>query len=401
MHLLLFLISLSCVASLDNGITLPPLGWSTWNHFRGAINETLIKSVADAMVASGLVEAGYTHINIDDAWALPARDASGDLVPNPALWPSGMPALAAYVAARGMTLGIYTSHCEFTCQGFPGSLGHEEQDAALFASWPVALVKNDNCAGRAGLPACDDAAAFCAMRDALNRTGRRIAYQVHWGNSVYPQRTIAGVANSWRVAVDMSATWASVLRLADDAAPLNALSRPGAFLDLDMLEVGNGMTAAQDRSHFALWCFFASPLIAGNDPRAMAPAARDTLRTRALIAVDQDALVVAARLVAAAPGCTFGGNQPGEACAWQAFARPLADGSTALLILNRGAAPAANVTVDVAFTLLDGVTGTNAVFDLWRDNAPLGDFTGSFAATVEPFDTAAVRLVPKTAPAGA
>jgi len=229
------------------------------------------------------------------------------------------------------------------------------------------------------------------MRDALNKTGRSIAYQVHWGNGIYPQRSIGQIANSWRIGGDMAPTWASVLRLVDDAAPVNALSRPGAFLDLDMLEVGNGMSDTQDRSHFALWCFFASPLIAGNDPRSMTPAARATLLTRALIAVDQDPLVVAARIVATDADCSFGFNQ-GSACGWQAFARPLADGSTALLILNRGLT-GKNVTVSVLFTLLDGAATTNNAFDLWRDNAPLGQFSGSFQATVAPFDTVAVRLV--------
>jgi len=390
---LLFLTLLARGAlTLDNGVALPPLGWSTWNALRGNFTEAVLRDVADAMVSSGLVGAGYTLLNIDDAWPLKARAADGSLVPNPALFPSGMPALAAFLAARGMRLGIYTSHCAITCEGFPGSLGHEAQDAALFASWPAALVKNDNCANRAGFPACDDAAAFAAMRDALNATGRRIAYQVHWGNSIYPSRTIGDVANSWRVGLDIKPEWASVLRLVDDAAPLNALSRPGAFLDLDMLEVGNGMSDTQDRSHFALWCFFASPLVAGNDPRRMSAAARATLTTRALIAVDQDALVVAARLVAAAPGCTFGGNQPAGSCAWQAFARPLADGSTALLVLNRGE-DAASVSVSVLFSLLDGVAHAVDAFDLWRDNAPLGAFAGAFNATVAPFDTAAVRLV--------
>ena len=381
--------------SLDNGVTLPPLGWSTWNALRSNYNESVIHEVADAMVSSAMVAAGYTHLNIDDAWSLRERDtSSGSLIPNPEMWPSGMPALASYLTARGLSLGIYTSHCSLTCLGFPGALGHEEQDAQLYASWPVTLLKNDNCANRVGFPACDDTAAFTAMRDALNKTGQTIAYQVHWGNSIYPQRTIGNIANSWRVAVDMQPTWDSVLRLVDDAVQINALSKPGAFLDLDMLEVGNGdLTDVQGRSHFALWCMFASPLIAGNDPRHMSAATLATLLTKSLIAVDQDSLVIAARLVATDKGCTYGGNQ-NSSCAWQAFARPLADGSTALLILNRGLTQA-SVNVNVLFTLLDGVAPVNDAFDLWNDNAPLGVFSGNFNATVAPFDTVAVRLVAK------
>lgn len=171
---LLSLAALPTGSALNNGVLLPPLGWSTWNTLRGNISEAILRDVADAMVASGLVAAGYTHLNIDDGFLLRDRAADGSLQVNPALFPSGMPALAAYISARGLSLGIYTSHCAKTCQGFPGSLGHEEQDAALFASWPVTLVKNDNCANRAGFPACDDAAAFTAMRDALNKTGKPI-----------------------------------------------------------------------------------------------------------------------------------------------------------------------------------------------------------------------------------
>ncbi len=130
------------------------------------------------MVSSGMVAAGYNYLNIDDGWPMKSRDAKGNIVVNPTLFPSGMPALASYLSARNISLGIYTSHCSTTCQGFPGSYGYETQDAATYASWPASFVKSDNCAGRAGHPACNDTQGFTAMRDALNATGRQFVYSV-------------------------------------------------------------------------------------------------------------------------------------------------------------------------------------------------------------------------------
>jgi hypothetical protein len=146
--MVLFLLLVSLASALDNGVALPPMGWSTWNTLRAAFNESVLHDVAAAMVSTGLVGAGYVHLNIDDGYLSLNRGADGNLVPNPSMFPSGMPALAGFLAQRGMELGIYTSHCEKTCLGFPGALGHEKQDAELYASWPVSLVKNDNCQER-------------------------------------------------------------------------------------------------------------------------------------------------------------------------------------------------------------------------------------------------------------
>ena len=390
---------------LDNGVLLPHMGWSTWNTLRGKFNESVLREVADAMVASGLAAAGYTLLNIDDGWPLPKRAADGSIVVNPALFPSGMPALAAFLAARAppMALGIYTGHCSLTCQGFPGSLGHEAQDARTYASWPATFVKSDNCpGGSAG--GCNDTQAFSAMRDALNATGRRFAYNVHWGNSVYPLRRIAGICNSWRVAIDMKPSWADVLRLIDVAAPLGGYAGPGAALDLDMLEVGNGMLESEDRAHFSMWAMFASPLVAGNDPRTQSAATIAILTNALVIRVDQDPLVVPARIVAQAGNCKPGEN-PAPVCSWQAFARPLADGSTALALLNRGGnatasgggdAPSPPANISVSFFLLDDVgAGPYEAIDLWAGGASRGEWRGAFWALVPPHDVVMVRLVPK------
>ena len=374
------------------------MGFSTWNTLRTHFNESVLRDVADAMVASEMVRAGYTLLNIDDGWPLHERDADGNIVVNPALFPSGMPALASYLAARGMALGIYTGHCNLTCQSFPGSLGHEAQDAATYASWPAAFVKSDNCPGGSG-GGCNDTQAFSAMRDALNATGRRFVYNVHWGNSVYPLRRIASVCNSWRVAVDMKPSWADVLRLLDVAAPLGGYAGPGAALDLDMLEVGNGMLESEDRAHLSMWAMMASPLVAGNDPRNMSAATAAILTNALVIAVAQDALVVPARVVAQAGDCRPGADPP-PPCGWQAYARPLADGSTALALLNRGGnatgTPSPPANVSVSFFLLDDVgAGPYEALDLWAGGASRGLWRGGFWALVPPHDVVMVRLVPR------
>ena len=316
-------------AGLDNGVLRPPLGWSTWNTLGANFNESVLRDVADAMVSSGMVSAGYEYLNVDDGWPLRERGADGSIVVNPALFPSGMPALATYLRARGLKLGIYTSHGNLTCLGFPGSVGHEQQDAQTYASWPAALVKNDHCAGRPGFATVNDARAFGAMRDALNGTGLPFVVSVHWGNTLYPHKKIADFANMWRIDWDLDANWAAILRLIDTATPLHGYAGPGAFLDLDILEVGRGMSEGEDRAHFSMWAMLASPLIAGNDPRTQSAATTAILTNALVLAVDQDPLVVPARIVAQPSGCELY-----DSCTWQAWARPLEGGAQAVALLN-------------------------------------------------------------------
>jgi alpha-galactosidase len=402
---LLLALSATVSTSLNNGVVLPPIGWSTWNTLRDNFTEAALHDIANAMVASGMVASGYSYFNIDEGcvrafvrvcavthstprrrWSTFARDAQGDLVVDTAKLPDGMPALAAFLAARGMKLGIYTAHCAMTCMLHPGSWLHEAQDAALFASWPAAFVKSDNCAWRAQHPGCNDTQAFIAMRDALNATGKPFVYSVHWGNSVYPFRTLATVANMWRVAVDMQATWASVLRLVDASAPLGGYAGAGAFNDMDMLEVGNGMTLSEDTAHFSMWAMLASPLIAGNDPRTMTPDTVRILTNAFVLAVDQDPLLAPARVVQQSNDC----EPPGGVCSWQAWQRPLADGSAAVALLNR--ASNNSVAFAVPFDLMDGVPATVSAYDLWANGALVGSFTDILTANVAPHSVAMWRL---------
>ena len=259
----------------------PQMGWSTWNKFQGNISEEIIKGIADAMVASGLSEAGYQYINIDDCWH-GQRDADGFIQCDPKKFPNGMKALADYVHAKGLKLGIYSDCGTGTCAGLPGSLGHEYQDALQYARWEIDYLKEDWC----------------------NTIGPDI-----WCNfdsiRVHPQGfTDIGVMQCIRL-----------------CEPLRRYAGPGHWNDPDMLEVGNGMTVNEDRAHFTMWCMMASPLILGNDLRAMSQETKAILMNREMIAVDQDELGVQGLRVATEQGLEF-------------WFKPLKGGDLAMTILN-------------------------------------------------------------------
>jgi alpha-galactosidase len=164
------------VRALDNGLArTPPMGWNSWNSFHCDVSADLVEATADAMVASGMKDAGYTYVNIDDCWLLKQRGAHGELVPDPAKFPHGIEAVADYVHGKGLKLGIYESAGATTCAGYPGSIGHEKEDAAQFARWGVDYLKYDNCGDKRGQTYQQ---RYTAMRDALARSGRAIVYSI-------------------------------------------------------------------------------------------------------------------------------------------------------------------------------------------------------------------------------
>ncbi len=275
----------------------PPMGWNSWNTFQGNINEQLVRDVADAFVDLGLREAGYQYIVIDDGWMLPERNADGNLVPDPAKFPNGMKAVADHVHARGLKFGIYNCAGSMTCLGLPGGRGHEYQDARLYASWGVDLLKYDWCHTE-GLNA---QGAFTTMRDAIRAAGRPMVLSIcEWGENK-PWTWGADVGHLWRVTIDIINCWEcemshgswtslgvwNIIELHDD---IKRYSGPDHWNVFDMLEVGNGLTDAEDRSHFAKWCILASPLFMGNDLRTMRKETLAILANKEVIAVDQDPL---------------------------------------------------------------------------------------------------------------
>ena len=297
--LLLLLLPVIGRAQTRESLSLTPqMGWSSWNNFQGNINEDIIKSIADAMVASGLKDAGYTYINIDDCWH-GKRDADGFIQADPKHFPHGIKALADYVHSRGLKLGIYSDAGSETCAGRPGSLGHEYQDALQYARWGIDYLKYDWC----NTTNVNAQGAYQLMRDAIQAAGRPIFFSMcEWGDN-HPWRWAKGIGDSWRIGPDIWCSFdstrvfptyiqCSVIDCINRNDSLRSYAGPGHWNDPDMLEVGNGLSANQDRAHFTMWCMMASPLILGNDVRNMSDETKAILTNRDLIAIDQDKLGV-------------------------------------------------------------------------------------------------------------
>ncbi|NHZ81792.1 glycoside hydrolase family 27 protein [Massilia sp. CCM 8695] len=314
----------------ENLAATPQMGWNSWNKFACNIDEKLIRETADAMLRIGMQDAGYEYVNIDDCWH-GKRDKNGNVQPDPERFPSGMKALADYVHAKGLKLGIYSDAGATTCGGRPGSRGHEYQDAITYAAWGIDYVKYDWCDTK-GLNA---AAAYTTMRDAIRSAGRPMLLSMcEWGDNK-PWEWGADIGHSWRTTGDIYPCWDceinhgswsafGVLRILDKQAGLRKHAGPGHWNDMDMMEVGMGMTEDEDRAHFSIWAMMASPLISGNDLRSMPESTRKILTNKDVIAINQDKLGVQA----------WKFMSEGTLELW---AKPLADNGRALMILNRGA----------------------------------------------------------------
>jgi alpha-galactosidase len=365
----------------SNGLAqTPPMGWNSWNKYGCEINEQLIRRQADAMVASGMKAAGYRYIVIDDCWQA-SRDSAGNIVADPQRFPSGVGALADYIHSKGLEFGIYSDAGDRTCQKRPGSRGHEYQDAAQYAAWGVDYLKYDWC----NTESLDARAAYGTMSDALRASGRAIVFSIcEWGIHEPWLWAAAAGGNLWRTTPDISdgwvgkarhVDWFGVLDILDLQVGLESYAGPGHWNDPDMLEVGNGgMTVEQYRAHFSLWALLAAPLIAGNDLATMNPAIAQILTNRAVIAVDQDPLGVEGRRA----------SKDGDAEIW---VRPLAGGSQAVVLLNRGDSPRP-IQLTWETLRLPSYVPVDAV-DLWT-NERIRGATKALRFTVAP--TSAVML---------
>ncbi|MEV6836275.1 NPCBM/NEW2 domain-containing protein [Streptomyces sp. NPDC051133] len=371
-------------ASADGLALTPPMGFNNWNstHCRADFDEAMVEGIADLFVAKGLKDAGYQYVNLDDCWALPKRDADGKLVPDPARFPHGIKAVADYVHAKGLKLGIYTSAGTKTCNsaGFPGALGHEYSDARQFADWGVDYLKYDNCNNQG----VDAKQRYTTMRDALRATGRPIVYSIcEWGENK-PWQWAADVGHLWRTTGDISDSWSSMLSIVKQNLPLAPYAGPGHWNDPDMLEVGNGgMSDTEYRSHFSLWSVMAAPLLIGTDLRKASPAAFDILDNKDVIAVDQDPLGKQGTVVSSAGG------------RW-VIAKEMKDGSRAVALFNESATAQRIATTADATGLPEAPAYT--LRDLWQHR----DYNtaGTIAATVPAHGTVLVRVAADTDWAG-
>jgi alpha-galactosidase len=329
----------------------PPMGWNSWNTFGCNINEQLIRTTADAMVSSGMAAAGYKYVNIDDCWMAPQRDAEGRLAADPVRFPNGIKALADYVHAKGLKLGIYSSAGSHTCAGKPASQNHEIVDAQTWASWGVDLLKYDNCNVLDGVPA---QTRYKAMGDALAASGRDILYSIcEWGSN-QPWLWASGVGgHMWRTTGDIANNWPSVLSNLDQQVGLEAYSGPNKWNDPDMLEVGNsGLTAGESQAHMSLWSILNSPLIAGNDLRNMSATTRAQLTDPDVLAVNQDWAGQQGKKI----------RDDGD---FEVWSKKLSDGSAAVVLLNRSQSPATISTTAAALGLPSSSAYT--VKNLWTN----------------------------------
>lgn len=304
----------------------PPMGWNSWNKFGCNVSEKLIMDMADKMVETGMKDAGYQYVVIDDCWQV-ERDSFGFIQADPDRFPHGMKYLADYIHSKGLKFGLYSCAGSYTCQGRPGSRGHQFQDALMYAKWGVDFLKYDWCSDEGQ----NAQAAYATMSDAIKESGRPMILSIcEWGEHE-PWKWGKGIGHLWRVTADIRDCYqclfdwggVGVLNVIDKMADLYLYAGPGHWNDAEMLEVGNGgMTKDEYITHFSMWCMLAAPLMAGNDLTKMDKDTHEILTNKEVIAVDQDPM--------GEQGRRF--MDMGEKEIW---AKPLSNGELAVCFLNR------------------------------------------------------------------
>ncbi|XP_046394903.1 alpha-N-acetylgalactosaminidase-like isoform X2 [Ischnura elegans] len=344
-QLFLLLLGVSGAICLENGLArTPPMGWMSWERFRcntdcmaypdECISDKLFREIADAMSSDGYADVGYEYLIIDDCWLAHNRDANGKLQPDASRFPNGMLDLSDYIHSKGLKFGLYEDYGNFTCAGYPGIIGHMEDDANTFASWGVDYVKLDGCYAHLH----DMDIGYPAFGDYLNRTGRPMVYSCSWPvyqefNGIKPDyEAIIKTCNLWRNYGDIQDSWNDVLSIIDYYASkqdeIIPHAGPGHWNDPDMLIIGNyGLSKDQSKAQMALWSVMASPLIMSNDLRSIGAEFKAILQNKKVIAVNQDPLGMQGRRV----------YQSDSVEVWTRPITPVQDGqySYAVVVLNR------------------------------------------------------------------
>lgn len=347
-------------------VSTPPMGWMTWNGFGENISETIIKQIADALVSSGMKDAGYNYIFIDDSWQ-GGRDNKNNIIPDPKKFPSGIKALADYVHAKGLKLGIYSDAAPLTCAGYTGSLNFEKQDAATFASWGIDYLKYDYCNAPSDMATAKE--RYTTMADALSASGRNIVLGIcEWGGRQPWLWAAEAGGTVWRMAGDIRNKWKDkgqggmdIMDVVDINGGLDRYAGRGHWNDPDMLVVGlngvkgpaadlggTGCTEVEQQSQMSLWCILSSPLIASNDLRAMDERTKKMLLNKEAIAINQDALGKQGKRVL-------------DNDNWAIFMKLLANGDIAFAILNKSNAAQKTTISFNAF----GLSGNYEIRDVW------------------------------------
>ncbi|GAB18587.1 putative glycoside hydrolase [Gordonia effusa NBRC 100432] len=362
----------------------PPMGWNSWQPFGCAVTEAQIRAQADALVSSGLRDAGYRYVVVDDCWNASARANDGALQADSTRFPSGMAALGEYLHERGLKFGVYVGASDKTCTqyqghypGATGSRGVETRDAATLASWGADFVKADWCSSNGRHD--DQVQAFTAWRNALRAVGRPMVLSINPNSGVSgtpPGQTYdwGGVATMTRVTNDIAPTFDSVLGIADAVGLVAPRTRIDAFNDPDMLVVGQGLSTPHARTHMSLWAMMAAPLMLGTDLTRLSTSDLSLVANKAMVALDQDARVVSGAPVA------------GDAQVWS---RAIGHKGLAVSMTNR-TSKATTITVSLASL---GLTGdTVAGVDVWTSKRYQAR-DGALSVRVAPGDTALLEIV--------
>jgi len=350
------------------------MGWNSYNAFRDTVTDAQIREVADAIVSSGMKAAGYQYVIIDDGWE-GERDSRGRLQPN-SKFPD-MKALADYVHSKGLKIGLWATPGPRACSpSYSGSYGHEKEDAEQWAEWGMDFIKFDWCSAGQIYSKEQQPLVYQKQAELLRATGRSMLFSIcqYGDNKVYEWGAAAG-GNMWRTTFDIRDTWASMSSVGFRQVELAQYAGPGHWNDPDMLEVGNGgMSNDEYITHFTLWAMAAAPLFAGNDVRRMSPATLDILLNREIIAIDQDPLGAAGRLLSRKDGLEI-------------WTRNLTGGAFVVAFFNRTDAP---TTMKVHWEKLK-ITGDYRVRDLWaREN--LAPASGLLQVNVPRHGVVALKL---------
>jgi hypothetical protein len=378
-----FLTSLQ--ASTDS--KTPLMGWASWNNFHVDISSLIIQNQADAMVSSGLSTVGFKYINIDDGF-FDGRNADGSLRIDAVKFPTGMKTVADYIHSKGLKVGFYSEAGANTCGSRPtggnqpGGIGaglynHDQQDIdSIFKKWGYDFIKVDYCGG-SDLK-LNEETRYTAIKTAIDKTGRTdIKYNVcRWR---FPGSWVTTIADSWRISGDITAAWSSVTSIIDKNAFLAAYASPGHFNDMDMLEVGRGMTNEEDKSHFSMWCIMSSPLVLGNDLSTMTQQTKDILSNTEVIAVNQDSTGEQAHLVS---------DDGAGLQVWAKHLNGRRSSERAVALLNRSAVSA---TITVRWKDLN-LVGSAVVRNLWT-HTNLGSVDSVFTATVPSHGVVMLKVI--------
>jgi alpha-galactosidase len=371
----------------------PPMGWNSWNAFEKEVSEQVIRETADAMVNTGLKDAGFSYVVIDDIWQGGRDSSTGLLYPDAKRFPSGIKALADYVHSKGLKFGIYSDAGNLTCGRMPGSFGYEEKDAKLFADWGVDFLKYDYCY-------CTDLAStdsnyrtairrYKAMGDALKATGRPILFSIcEWGDRApwIWAKEVGG--NMWRIGSDVYDIWDSprsdndpvgILASIDAETNLRRFAGPGGWNDPDMLIVGlknkgaikgGGCNDIEYRTQMSMWCMMAAPLMIGCDIRNMDETTKSILLNKDLVEIDQDTLGKQGYRVMRKDGL-------------EVWKKPLTGNRVAISLLNRNSE---NKSMTVSFKSIElDSTAKYTVYDVWK-HASLGEANGTLSANLKPHE---------------